>query len=146
MEDVEIRPARPDELEAVLGVWTAAGSVPSVSDSPEALARLLTFDGDALLVAVTGGRVVGTLIAAWDGWRGAMYRLAVVPDQRHRGIATALVGEGERRLAAKGSPRVAAIVMREHDHATGFWRRFGYRFDTRVGRWVHNLGGGGRPG
>ena len=49
-----------------------------------------------------GGRhaLSGTVIASWDGWRGAMYRLAVLPSLRRRGIAAALVDEGERRLQA----------------------------------------------
>jgi hypothetical protein len=41
--------------------------------------RLLE-DGDgALLVAEADGRVVGAIVAGWDGWRGNMYRLAVLP-------------------------------------------------------------------
>jgi hypothetical protein len=53
----------------VLDLWAAAGSPPSVSDSPEGLSRLLAADPQALLVAERGGVLVGSLIAAWDGWR-----------------------------------------------------------------------------
>jgi predicted MFS family arabinose efflux permease len=38
---------------------------------------LLNADPEALLVAEVDGVVVGSLIAAWDGWRGSFYRLAV---------------------------------------------------------------------
>jgi ribosomal protein S18 acetylase RimI-like enzyme len=138
---VEIRPATAGDLPGVLELWRSAGSVPTVSDDLASLERLVGHGGDALIVAVLGQRVVGSLIAGWDGWRGTMYRLAVEPGLRRRGIATALVAEGERRLAAKGAPRAGAIVLHEEVAAAGFWARYGYTLDPRVGRFVRNLPG-----
>jgi ribosomal protein S18 acetylase RimI-like enzyme len=74
----------------------------SVSDSPEGLAGLLTADPQALLVAELDGVLAGSLIAAWDGWRGSFYRLAVSPEHRRKGLATMLLREGERRLREAG--------------------------------------------
>lgn len=123
----------------MLAVWREAGSVPSVSDDPASLGRLLETSGDALLVAEAGSRVVGTIIAGWDGWRGNLYRLAVLPTARRRGIALQLVAEAERRLAGRGARRLSAIVMSEHDPAVALWLAAGYTHDTRVGRYVRTL-------
>jgi ribosomal protein S18 acetylase RimI-like enzyme len=41
-------------------------------------------------VAEGDGEIVGALIAAWDGWRGNMYRLAVREGHRREGIGLAL--------------------------------------------------------
>jgi ribosomal protein S18 acetylase RimI-like enzyme len=136
---VLVRPGRREELAEVLEVWREAGSVPSVSDDPASLERLLATSPDALLVAESGGRVVGTIIAGWDGWRANFYRLAVLPSARRRGIALRLVAEAERRLAAKGARRLSAIVMSEHDPAVALWHAAGYHHDTRVGRYVRTL-------
>ena len=137
--EVVVRPGRREEIGEVLAVWRAAGSVPSVSDDPASLERLLEASGDALLVAEVDGRVAGTIIAGWDGWRGNFYRLAVRPPARRRGIALRLVAEAERRLAAKGARRLSAIVMSEHDPAVALWLAAGYHHDTRVGRYVRTL-------
>jgi ribosomal protein S18 acetylase RimI-like enzyme len=134
-----VRPGRPEEVPVVLGLWRAAGSVPGVSDDPVSLERLLETSADALLVAEADGRVVGTIIAGWDGWRANFYRLAVLPSARRRGIALQLVNEAERRLAAKGARRLSAIVMSEHDPAVALWLAAGYTHDTRVGRYVRTL-------
>src|SRR5215217_7988707 len=72
----------------------------------DVLSRLRARDPGALLVARRDGRVVGTLIAAWDGWRGNMYRLAVAVDHRRRGVGLELVRAGERRLYECGARRV----------------------------------------
>lgn len=137
--DVVIRPARVDEIDAVLALWAAADAVPSVTDDAGSLARLLARDADALLLACDGERVVGSLIAAWDGWRGNMYRLAVHPDHRRRGIGRVLVAAGEARLRAQGACRVTALVVGEHEHATSIWRAVGYEHDTRIDRYVTTL-------
>ena len=137
--EVVVRPGRREEIPDVLGLWREAGSVPSVSDDPASLERLLETSKDALLVAETDGLVVGTIIAGWDGWRANFYRLAVRPSARRRGIALRLVAEAERRLAAKGARRLSAIVMSEHDPAVALWLAAGYHHDTRVGRYVRTL-------
>jgi len=138
--EVVVRPGRREEIPGVLGLWREAGSVPSVSDDPACLERLLETSKDALLVAETDGRVVGTIIAGWDGWRANFYRLAVLPSARRQGIALRLVADAERRLAAKGARRLSAIVMSTHDPAVALWLAAGYIHDTRVGRYVRSLG------
>jgi ribosomal protein S18 acetylase RimI-like enzyme len=133
---ITIRPARAADAQAVLEIWRSAGSRPSVSDSAAALERLLATDATSLLVAELDGELVGTLIAGWDGWRGNMYRLAVLPEHQRRGIAGALVDEGEQLLRRKGAPRFSAIVVHEKDAAAAFWRAAGYGRQDDVGRWV----------
>jgi ribosomal protein S18 acetylase RimI-like enzyme len=137
-----VRPGRPEEIPEVLALWREGGSVPGVSHDPASLEPLLETSADALLVAQVEGRVAGTVIAGWDGWdgwRGSLYRLAVRPPARRRGIALRLVAEAERRLAAKGARRLSAIVMSEHDPAVALWLSAGYHHDTRVGRYVRTL-------
>ena len=138
--EVVVRPGRREEIPDVLGLWREAGSVPSVSDDPASLERLLETSKDALLVAETDGRVMGTIIAGWDGWRANLYRLAVLPSARRQGIALRLVADAERRLAARGARRLSAIVMSTHDPAVALWLAAGYIHDTRVGRYVRTLG------
>ncbi|HVO55233.1 MAG TPA: GNAT family N-acetyltransferase [Solirubrobacterales bacterium] len=132
----EIRTATRTDAGDLLALWSNAGSVPTVTDSREALASLLDHDPEAVLVGVEGGRVVGSLIAAWDGWRGNFYRLAVYPDRRRRGLATALVREGERRLRARGAVRLTAIVADDEDEALAFWSAAGYEQQRQRERFV----------
>jgi len=123
---VTIRSARPDEIDEILKVWRDAGLGIRPGDAPGSLESLLAHDPESLLVAEEDGRIVGTLIAVWDGWRAGLYRLGVHPDFRRRGIGTALVHAGEQRLAARGATRIIAAVGRENSAATRFWKSVGY--------------------
>jgi len=137
-----VREARAADVPAVLALWARSRSaMASTPDTPEALDLLLRTGPGALLVAEdgAGGEIVGALVAAWDGWRGNMYRLAVDPPHRRRGVATALVRAGEERLLALGALRITALVAHEEIEAVGLWAAVGYRRDTAIARFVRRL-------
>lgn len=122
----QVRAARAEDLPAVLALWRTAGAVPSVTDDLESLRLLFAADPKALLVIEADGFVAGTLIAAWDGWRGSFYRLAVAPDLRRQGLARSLVSAGEARLRSLGARRLTAFVDTGEEHALAFWTALGY--------------------
>ncbi len=111
----------PDDIAAVLALWRAAAD-PTSTDSVEALAGLLSRDPGALIVAEADGRIVGSVIAGWDGWRGSVYRLAVAPGHRRDGLGRSLLRAAEGRLAELGARRQHAIVVGSNTRAVAFWR------------------------
>ena len=138
MTQTQIRPATDADVTAVLGLWAEAASPhASMPNEPEAVERLL--EHEALLLAEQDGSLVGVLIAAWDGWRGNMYRLAVHPEHRREGVARALVESGEETLRSRGARRVTALVAREDAAARALWLELGYEDDHAIGRFVRNL-------
>jgi ribosomal protein S18 acetylase RimI-like enzyme len=115
-----LRPATTDDIDAVLAFWAEAAE-PTSTDSSAALAGLLQRDPGALTVAEEDDRIVGTVIAGWDGWRGSVYRLAVSPDHRRRGVGHALLRSAEDRLTALGGRRLHAIVVESNHDGVAFW-------------------------
>jgi ribosomal protein S18 acetylase RimI-like enzyme len=127
------------DIPAVLALWRAAETHPTVTDDPAALDALITRDAHALLLAESGGKVVGSLIAGWNGWRGSLYRLAVHPAARRRGIATELVRRAIDDLHARGARRIDALVVTADDHPVAFWdslNALGLHRDTPKIRYV----------
>src|SRR3954466_14830717 len=98
MTELRIRPAGPDDLEAVLAFWKQAAEGTSISDDRDGVERLVTRDPEALALAGFEGELVGTVIAGFDGWRCHLYRLAVHPERRRRGIGAALLTAAEERF------------------------------------------------
>jgi ribosomal protein S18 acetylase RimI-like enzyme len=120
MPSSALRPATTADIEAVLAFWDEAAE-PTSTDSADALAGLLRRDPGALLVAEEDGRIVGSVIAGWDGWRGSVYRLAVSPHHRRRGLGRALLRAAEDRLAGLGGRRFHAIVVESNRDGMAFW-------------------------
>ena len=132
-----IRECQPEEAAALLALWQAAGTSPSVTDTIADVRGAIESQA-SVVVAEADSRIVGSLIAAFDGWRGNMYRIAVHPDYRRRGIGRALVREGERCLAERGVKRITALVEEKYPWAVAFWASVGYNIEPGIVRFFRN--------
>ena len=132
-----IRECLSEEAEALLALWEAAGTSPSVTDTITDVQGVITSSA-SVLVAEIDQRIVGSLIATFDGWRGNMYRIAVHPDYRRYGIGRALVTEGEKRLAKLGVKRITALVEEKYPSAVAFWSSVGYEIEPGIARFFRN--------
>jgi ribosomal protein S18 acetylase RimI-like enzyme len=133
-----IRDCQLQDVEAILQLWRQAEATPGVTDNADDLRRAVDDSPAHVLVAEVQAQIVGSIIGTFDGWRGNIYRLAVHPDYRRRGVARALVAEVEKRLARQGAKRITALVEKDHPWAMTFWEAVGYRLDERVVRRVRN--------
>lgn len=131
------RAATVDDVEAVLALWAlAAENEDRPADSRADVERLIARDPDALVLAVLDGAVVGTVVAGFDGWRCHLYRLAVGPAHRRRGVAAGLLAAAEERFVALGGSRADAMMLEGNDGAHHLWRAAGYAAQPRWRRWV----------
>ena len=87
---------------------------------------------ELFLVAVANGAVVGAVMAGFDGVRGWIHHLAVSPEHRRRGIATALVRAAESGLGSLGCPKVNLQVRATNADVVAFYRQLGYHVEDRV--------------
>lgn len=140
MDTLAFRYADASDVVALLDFWERAGeNGDRPIDSPDGIEVLMEKDPEALLIAVDGETIVGTVIAGWDGWRCSLYRLAVEPSRRHEGIARELVARAEDRFVELGGIRADAMVLEDNDSGTRAWMAFGYERQENWRRWVRPL-------
>jgi ribosomal protein S18 acetylase RimI-like enzyme len=138
---LKLRTGAAADVDGLLELWAeAAENAERAPDTREAVTALLGRDPDAVIVAEHDGELVGSVIAGWDGWRCHLYRLAVRPAWRRRGVGSTLLRAAEDRFRAVGAARADAMVLHSNGLGQSLWRAEGYRSQEEWRRWVKMLG------
>jgi ribosomal protein S18 acetylase RimI-like enzyme len=117
------------DYDRVMDLWTEGRLPlkPQGRDSRANIAIQILLPNVLFLVAETGGRVVGTVLATHDGRKGWINRLAVDASCRKRGIGRRLVLEAEGRLAAAGMEIFACLIEDDNAVSMKVFERLGYK-------------------
>jgi ribosomal protein S18 acetylase RimI-like enzyme len=138
------RPLDPTDLDAALALWERTEHLAPVSR--DEVVELLRHDPGLVLVAeADDGTLLGAVLGGFDGRRGWISRLAVAPEHRRSGIASALVDELEARLRARGCRQVNLMLMDGNVTGRRFWTGRGYAITDEVAL-VHRRLDGDGPG
>ena len=115
------RRARPDEIEQVMALRHAVFC--EEQGVPAALERDAEDAAAQHVVALDGGRVVGTCRLIGDGRTVRLGRMAVARSHRGQGLGAALLDAAHWIAAESGAAEVAIHAQLS---ALGFWERAGY--------------------
>jgi ribosomal protein S18 acetylase RimI-like enzyme len=87
---------------------------------------------ELFLVCHSDGRLVGTVLAGFDGFRGWVNKVAADPDHQRQGIASHLMEAAEQGLARLGCPKLNIQVRAGNAFAIKFYESIGYAIEDRV--------------
>jgi len=134
---LSIRRFEASDTDAVVALWQEAFPEYREATRPHrnphlSIANKLATQPELFFVAVLGERVVGTVMAGYDGHRGWLYSLAVGASQRRLGIGTRLIAHAEAALVALGCPKVNLQVLTAKAEVRAFYEALGYRADAVI--------------
>ncbi|MGL5763773.1 MAG: GNAT family acetyltransferase [Plesiomonas shigelloides] len=129
---MEIRVFRQSDFEEVLTLWDRCDVVRPWNDPELDIERKVHAGADLFLVAEVAGEVIGTIMGGYDGHRGWVNYLAVHPDYRGRGIANALVNRVEKKLIARGCPKIHLLVREENQAVISMYEKLGYDIQDTI--------------
>jgi ribosomal protein S18 acetylase RimI-like enzyme len=120
-------------FEGVKALWREANLDLTGWRAPEiVISAKVAMQRELFLVAVRGDQVIGTTMAGYDGHRGWLYTVAVLPAYRRDGIASALIREAERRLLALACPKINLQVVASNASTAAFYEKLGYVVEERI--------------
>jgi ribosomal protein S18 acetylase RimI-like enzyme len=129
VNDFSLRPfSFESDFQSVIQLWETAGEGIHIqrSDQPNEILKKLERDPDLFLVVCLEEKIIGTVIAGFDGRRGMIYHLAVAPEYRNQVIASSLMFEVEQRLKSKGCIRCYLFVTPQNQIAMQFYENHGW--------------------
>ena len=127
-----IRPFQPADAAGVVALWQACDLLRPQNNPHQDIARKLKVNPEWFLVAEADGRIVGAVMAGYEGHRGWINYLAVDPARRRAGLGRALMAEAERQLRAAGCPKINLQVRPDNPGVIEFYRRIGFSVDGSV--------------
>jgi N-acetylglutamate synthase-like GNAT family acetyltransferase len=85
-----------------------------------------------VFVAVSEGKVVGTVACAASGEQGHLRGMAVLPDWQGSGVASALLQAAEAEMRNQRCKRITLDTTEPLERAMRFYARHGFRISGRV--------------
>lgn len=127
-----IRAFQPSDEPAVIALWQACDLIRPWNNPQLDIQRKLAVQPAMFLVAEEDQRVMGTVMAGYEGHRGWINYLAVSPTERLQGVGRQLMQAAESALKAAGCPKINLQVRDGNDAVLAFYERLGYGVDSVV--------------
>lgn len=140
-----IRPFTDTDTDAVIALWQACGLTRPWNDPLRDIQRKLTVQRELFLVGEVDGQLVASAMAGYDGHRGWVNYLAVVPDAQGLGYGRALMTYIEAALLARGCPKLNLQVRSSNTAVLAFYRQLGYVQDEAVSLGKRLIADGPQP-
>ncbi|MBK7142701.1 MAG: GNAT family N-acetyltransferase [bacterium] len=133
----EIRRLTIADYDEIVRVWSDAGLPykPGGRERKDMLAKEMTRPYCAFLGLEIDGRLLGVIIANWDGRRGWLNRLAIDPDHRGKRYAGLLIEAAEQFLESQGAIVLAGLIDEENLPSMAAFARAGYSCVTEIRLW-----------
>jgi ribosomal protein S18 acetylase RimI-like enzyme len=100
---------------------------PALAYSRPDLRNYLRLPGGDCVIAEAEGKIAGCLVTANENGVGSIVTIDVLASHRRQGVATLLLEECERRLAAAGVRTIELETATDNTSAIAFWQKHGYR-------------------
>jgi ribosomal protein S18 acetylase RimI-like enzyme len=129
---IKISACRDEHIQGLDALWRQCLPDDPVREAANLALASQSSRSTLLLIACDGADVIGSVMAGYDGHRGWLYALAVLPAYRFDQIATNLVIEAERELTAFGCTKINLQVHGSDARAQQFYRTLGYATEDRI--------------
>lgn len=126
---VLIRPMRETDYEEVHQLWmTIQGfGIRSLDDSREDVNRFIERNPETSVVAVSEGKIVGSILCGSDGRQGTLYHVCVAASFRRLGIGRQMVGYCMKALREMGINKVSLVAFTRNQVGNAFWKGIGWQ-------------------
>lgn len=124
-----IREYNQSVFDAVISLWQKCKLIESVRNATKDHLSTMSSRNKGLFLVYedpSTKEIVGTVMGGWDGWRGWIYKLAVSPEHRRRGIGNELVVAVSDGLRKTGAGIIRAYIEKENEASLGLFRELGF--------------------
>jgi ribosomal protein S18 acetylase RimI-like enzyme len=129
-----IKPLTPKDYPTLITLWEKSSLPykPKGRDSKEAITHQMKENPELFLGAFHNTKLIGCVIATFDGRKGWINRLVVDPQHRKKGIATQLIKAAETALKQKGAAVIGVLIYNNNEPSLHLFQKMGYTTDKDI--------------
>ena len=117
---------------ALIELWRKCNLIVPQNDPIEDIRKKLEFQPDLFLIALLDGKLIGSAMVGYEGHRGWLNYLAVLPDYQNKGYGRKLVEKAIMELERLGCLKLNVQIRESNISAVRFYERLGFKEDHVV--------------
>jgi ribosomal protein S18 acetylase RimI-like enzyme len=135
---MNIRKFRDSDKTALISLWQNVFPDDPPHNEPSRVINMKLAVDDLIIIAESGGELIGACMAGYDGHRGWLYAVAVAPSQRRKGIGEKLVKFAMQTLKQLGCIKVNLQIRSTNIEVAAFYKSLGFSAEDRLsmGRFI----------
>ena len=128
-----IRQFKEKDTQDVIRLWKKSFPTdPPWNDPQDIVQRKINFQRELFLIGELQDRVVATVLGGYDGFRGWVYHLAVINDNRRSGIGKMMMIAIEKELRQLGCIKINIQVRSSNQEVILFYNGIGFNIEDHV--------------
>jgi|TARA_R110002073_G_scaffold315806_1_gene488454 ribosomal protein S18 acetylase RimI-like enzyme len=127
-----IRKYTDNDRDGLVELWSESFPDNPPHNEPSKMIEAKLQVDDLIFVAEDDRRIVGACMAGYDGHRGWLYSVAVLPDQRRRGIGQSLIKSAMKALREIGCIKVNLQIRASNHEVKAFYESLGFGVEERI--------------
>ena len=132
MKNFTIRVFEEGDRQDVIGLWAKCNLTVSWNDPNLDINRKLKVNPELFLVGLFDGIIVATVMGGYEGHRGWINYLAVLPDYRDQSLGRLIMLEVENKLKQLGCPKINLQIRSTNLTIKKFYESVGYSEDKVI--------------
>ena len=129
---MKIRKFQEKDRASLIELWkTVFPDDPPHNEPSKVIEAKLAVD-ELIFIAESNNEIVGTSMAGYDGHRGWLYAVAVLPEHRRSGTGSLLIKHAIQCLKELGCIKVNLQIRSTNTDVAEFYKSLGFKVEDRI--------------
>ena len=124
-----IRPYQTEDEESVIGLWCECDLVVPQNDPQIDIKKKMEYQPDLFFVGIADDKVVASIMVGYEGHRGWINYMAVLPQYQKKGFGGQLLDRAVHELQKLGCQKINLQVRETNQEVIEFYKRHGFTND-----------------
>ncbi len=126
MSAPKFRKFKKTDTDEVIALWKTCKLIVPWNDPLKDIKRKLYIKDNLFIIGEINNKIIATAMGGYDGHRGYIYYLAVLPKLQKKGIGSSILSIIEKKLYKLGCPKINLFVRSANIKVKAFYKTNNY--------------------